>query len=240
MTPEAANRLDALEVLCEVTLALHWDVIRCGEELKMLFESYPNPTTEQREEGQFWLRSFTRTFFALVEGVSYTLRRLTLDLHERGQLRLSVGEQVLLSEKRYFWDKGAVGSADAFNKVLDNLQIALTLFPRAFGVEFQLTTGDHRYGSFRHALRLRDTITHPKNGQDLQLSRESIKQLSEALAWFPAEVKRMQHLCYDTVDPIVWEEWEQLRNAKLGADAGSHSKSIRDDIEEENRRDVSE
>jgi len=240
MTPETANLLDALEVLYEVTMALHWDVVRCGEELKVLFENHPKPTPEQREEGQFWLRSFTRTFFALVEGVSFTLRQLTLALHERGQLRLSVGEQALLSEKRYFWDKGKVGSADAFNKALDNLQIALTLFPRAFGVEFQLTTGDHRYGSFRQALRLRDAITHPKNGQDLQLSNESIKQLYEALAWFPAEVQRMQRLCYGTIDPNVWEEWKQLRDAKFGTDANSTRKSIVDHFEEGDRGDVSE
>lgn len=213
MTQEDASRLDALEAFYEVSLALHWDVVRCGEELKVLFENQPNPTFEQREEGQFWLRSFTRTFFAMVEGLSYTMRQLVLSFHESGQLHLPVGEHVLLLEKRYFWDKGKVGSADNFNKVLENLQIAFTLFPRAFGVEFQLSVGDHRYSSFRHALKLRHAITHPRNGQDLQLSSESIRQLSEAVSWFSGEAIRMRKLCHETIDPQIWTEWKQLREA---------------------------
>lgn len=212
MTAEAANLLSALDTFYEVAQALLRDVSRCGDAFFALGKEHPNPTPEQREEGQFWLRAFTRSFFALVEGVAYTLRQSALSLYNSGQLQLSEGEYALLAEKRYQWDKGKVRSMDNFNRALDNVQIAFTLFPRAFGIDFRLNVGDHRYESFQQAMRFRDAITHPRDPSDLELTSDAIKHLGKAVGWFSSEGLRMQRLCYDTIDPAVGSEWVQLRS----------------------------
>jgi hypothetical protein len=211
MTSEAANLLSALDTFYEVSQVLRRDVKRCGDSFGALKEGHPNPTPEQREEGQFWLRAFTRSFFALVEGVAYTFRQSALFLYKSGQLQLSEGEYALLAEKRYQWDMGKIREVDNFNRALDNVQIAFALFPRAFGVNFVLNVGDHRYNSFQQALKFRDTITHPKAPSDLALTGEVMNHLGNAVGWFSSEALRMQRLCYDTIDPAVWAEWVQLR-----------------------------
>jgi hypothetical protein len=204
-TKEVENLVSALKAVRGATDALLEDVARCHDALKPLAENFPNPTPVQREEGQFWLRMFTRAVFALVEGVSYTMRQSAIALHQEGQLRLSPGELFLLLEKRYSWDNGNLREVNTFNSVLDNFHIAFTVFPRAFGVDFQLDTGDHRYGSFQHAIKLRHAITHPKLPEDLQLSSQAISQIHDGVKWFSSEGSRMYRLCYDTIDPRVGE-----------------------------------
>lgn len=214
MTSEAANLLSALETFYEVTQVLRGDVSRCGDAFGALSKEHPSPTPEQREEGQFWLRAFTRSFFALVEGVAYTLRQSALSLYRSGQLVLSAGEYALLAEKRYQWHKGEVRETENFNRALDNVQIAFAQFPRAFGIDFHLNVGDHQYDSFQQAMKFRDTITHPKDPSDLALTSDAINHLGNAVGWFTSEALRMQRLCYDTIDPAVGAEWDQLRGSR--------------------------
>jgi hypothetical protein len=201
----------ALDEFHDSTEALLGDVARCHDALKPLVTDYPDPTPEQRKEGQFWIRMFNRAFFALVEGVAYTMRHLAIQLHESGQLPLSPGELYVLLQKRYRFDKGKISEADAFNSAIDNIHIAFSLFPKAFDVDFSLDTKDQRYVSFRQAIKIRDAITHPKSPRDLELSSEAISQIGDAGKWFSSEGLRMQKLCYESVAPEVRAEWLQIK-----------------------------
>lgn len=211
ITKEAANLLTALEVVRETSEQLLPDVARCHDALKPIVESYPNPTPAQREEVQFWLRMYTHAVFALVEGVSYVIRQSAIALHKEGQLPLSPGEWFVLLEKRYSLRNGKLRDSDAFNGVLDNLHLAFGLFPRAFGVGFNLDTGDHRYRAFRQAIELRNLITHPKHPEDLKLSSEAISSLGVGVKWFSSEGVRMLKACVDTIDSLTLREWTKMR-----------------------------
>ena len=216
MTREQESLLAALDTFYETTKALLWDVGRCHDALVPLVTDYPDPTPEQRREGQFWIRMFNRSLFALVEGVTYTMQQLAIRLHELGQLRLSLGELYILLQKRYRWDKGQVRESDNFNSAIDNLHIAFSFFPRAFGIDFSLDTQDHRYASFRQAMKIRDAITHPKSLRDLELSSAAISQISDAGKWFSSEGLRMQRLCYDAFPPEVVDEWLRMKAPNPG------------------------
>jgi hypothetical protein len=185
-------------------------VARCHDALKPFATEYPDPTPEQKKEGQFWIRMFSRTFFALVEGVTYTMRQLSIQLYESGQLPLSRGELYMLLQKRYRWEKGKVIETDDFGSAMNGLHIAFSLFPRAFGVDFSLDTKDHRYNSFQQALQIRHAITHPKSPRDLELSSEAILHIRDAGKWFSSEGLRMQKLCYESVDPELRAEWLRM------------------------------
>lgn len=209
ITKEAANLLSALEAVRDTAEGLLPDVARCHDALKPFAENYPNPTSDQRAEVQFWLRMFTHAVFALVEGVSYAIRLSAIALYHEGQLSLSPGEWFVLLEKRYSLRNGKLRESDAFNGVLDNLYIAFRLLPRAFGVDFKLDTGDHRYRAFRQAVELRNTITHPKHPEDLKLSQQAICYLDVGVKWFSSEGVRMLKVCLDTIDDQVLKEWQE-------------------------------
>lgn len=181
---------------------LQQDVLRCDTELRRLYERFPDPTLEQRNEGQFWLRTSIRSFFSLVEGVAYTMRQSALELHESQYLDLSLGEQVLLREKNYQWQKGRVQEREGYSKTLEGIQMAFTLFPRAFGANFSLEASGHRYDAFRKALGVRHSLTHPKCKDDLFLSTDQLQSMSLAVAWFVGQMESLRESCRKQLEAI--------------------------------------
>lgn len=154
---------------------------------------------------------FTRAFFSLVEGVTFTLRQAALQLSREGLLNLTDPERFLLLEKRYRLDKGRPTSTDAFNSPLENVHLALTCFSRAFGVEFALDTANHGYVQFQRALKIRNGLMHPKRPDDLGLPAESMQDLAGAVKWFAGETFRMRCECLESIDPSIGAEWLRTR-----------------------------
>lgn len=196
MSSHASLLYSHLSNVFDVFRELQQDLLRCEDEFRRLHESFPDPTPEQRAEGQFWLRVSIRAFFSLVEGVAYTMRQSALVLKEAGHLPLSVGELVLLREKTYHWEKGKVEERDGHAKTLQGVQMAFTIFPRAFGISsFDLETSGHRYDAFQKALKIRHSVTHPKAIADLYLTPDQLKKVALAFAWFKAQMEALRDEC---------------------------------------------
>lgn len=70
----------------------------------------------------------------------------------------------------------------------------------------QLPVSDHRYAAFKHALRVRNRITHPKSVVDTVVSREEIQAVLGAAAW------------YSDIQKAILARWEQLIDQTANAD----------------------
>ena len=153
------------------------------------------PLTDHPDEFSFLVRSLVRTFFAEIEAISFSLKEAALYLHKQGHLKLSLGEQILLEEVNYSLAKGKVKERPYFNPFLESLQLRYRIFLRAFGVEDDLQVGDHRWVSFKKTLALRDAITHPKDIEEFVPSKQAMKHLISAIAWFGDQRVRLSDKC---------------------------------------------
>lgn len=131
------------------------------------------------------------------------MRDSALEFHEKGLLKLSLPEIVLLKEVSCVFDKGQVKEVQKFNKFIDNLQLRFALFLRAFGIDGGLDTGDHRWYSFKRALSFRDSITHPKGSDTYTPDAETMQHLKGAIAWFTGQITSLLDKCLDVVGEPV-------------------------------------
>jgi hypothetical protein len=157
-------------------------------------------TVDEKLEAQFWLRAFLRAFFAHVEGVTFAMRRAALEMHEQGHVGLSTAEACLLAEQRFVSERGKIKVLNTWNPLLDNVYLAFQVYPRAFRSSYALNTSDNGWACFQRALKLRDSVTHPKQPADLSLSPDSIRDLAAAIGWFSNQVVGMFTACLDGLE----------------------------------------
>lgn len=170
------------------------DTDRC---LKKCIEK--NKAIEQNkidyDELMFWYRSLIRTFFAYVEGTTFLMRQIILWAHERADITLSDSEAMQLREERLVRDGESLKTCARYNTVLENVELAFKYFPAMFHSSYQLPKSDHRWGSFKSALKARDSITHPKQVEDYLLPAEVLRQLQESIVWFHESMRGVTKSC---------------------------------------------
>ncbi len=146
-------------------------------------------------ELMFWYRSLIRTFYAYVEGTTFLMRQIIIWAHERSDIKLSDSEIMQLREVRLVGDGESVKTCAKHNTVLENVTLAFEYFPVMFHSSYELTKSDHRWDSFRTALKARDSITHPKLVEDYLLPAEVLRQLQEAIVWFHESMSGLTKSC---------------------------------------------
>jgi hypothetical protein len=70
-------------------------------ELKRLMNGDAPLTQEEYSELGFWYRGLARAMLTYVEGLLFVMRQLVIYAEERGEIRLSPGESVLVREVAY-------------------------------------------------------------------------------------------------------------------------------------------
>lgn len=135
-------------------------------------------------ERQFRRRSYIRTVFALVEGVTFVMKQFALSVHEGGTIIFSPAELALLREEQYDLEKGRPRTQQKHLRVADNLRFAFDVFARAFQTTYTLDVNIHQWSWFLDSVKLRNRIMHPKALKDLIISDEEMMQIQEVAAWY--------------------------------------------------------
>ena len=133
-------------------------------------------------------------FFALVEAVTYNMRRLLLARYEEGQANLTEQEYLILRSKRLELSKGGgVKERDVFYQTLPHIKFTLKCFAKYVGKEEMLSraTETQAWGEFRKVQQARHGITHPKEAFDLILDDEFMRIVKSAGEWFLATVTNL-------------------------------------------------
>lgn len=140
-------------------------------------------------------RALVRAHFALIEGLSYALRQVTLaSLY--GTKLLSEDEVVLLREERpSIDDQGRTKSNPQFLKFPDNLLFSIRCYVKNHGAKFEPDRSGSDWEAMRKAVKIRDRVTHPKTTASLELSDVDLKTFVDAAAWWKKTMLDMFTAC---------------------------------------------
>ena len=140
-------------------------------------------------------RALVRAFFALVEGLCFQLRQVTLASLEDSE-SLSPAEITLLREERHaIDDRGKVKSNEAFLPFPQSLLFSLHIYCKNHGADFKVDTSGAGWQALRTATNARNRVTHPKSAGSLALTDPDLQALMDASRWWQATLLSMFEAC---------------------------------------------
>jgi hypothetical protein len=182
------NRSEAVEELKRVYTTLNSDLEAART------ATLQNPT-------DFNKRTLVRTCAALIEGLSYQLRQVTLASMQNTEL-LTEGERAILKETKYQVSaKGAVEERDNFQSTLSMLLFSLIIYAKNHGASFSPNTSDNGWNCLRNAFALRDRLMHPKSVQDLHVADDAGDEFTAGVEWWDNTIIDLLAAC-DEADKL--------------------------------------
>lgn len=96
----------------------------------------------------------------------------------------------------------------------DHVKLSYKLYPRLFGIEFELAKDGNGWERFRAAVKARNAATHPSGIEDF-LPTPVLHTIEELIAWFLGEDGRLLKQCADRIgfdlDELTAPEQERSR-----------------------------
>jgi hypothetical protein len=149
----------------------------------------------------FIKRTYTRSFFSMIEGVTFQLKRIALQANKKTNV-FEAFEILLLEERTgHLASNGIAKDRNAKLQLLTNLQFAIRSVAKALNLKFEINKGSG-WTALCAAVKVRDRITHPKTTESLLISDDDMQILGQANAWFRDEIARlieMMHAYHDVV-----------------------------------------
>jgi hypothetical protein len=135
------------------------------------------PDSQQR-------RSFVRSVFALVEGMTYASKQKILDKYGP---KLSPAEIALITEESFDLDDGGTSKTrPLFLPLAKNVRFMFDLLIRFWEIPLEIKVGGPGWQGFLAAIQVRNRLTHPKQSSDLTVSDDDLKNVHAAYRWFSA------------------------------------------------------
>lgn len=145
-------------------------------------------------------RALVRAYFALIEGMSYALRQVTVATLRESDL-LQPEELLLLREERpAINEQGRATLSQHYLKFPDNLLFSIRMYAKNHGTSFEPDRGGIGWAALRKAVRVRDKVTHPKYAAALHLSDEDLRAFVDGAAWWKATMLAMFAACKEADD----------------------------------------
>ena len=142
------------------------------------------------DASNFRLRTYTRTFFAFVEGTIFGIKQLALQMHHHHPC-FSEAEVNLLEEVTYeLTSNGAVQTRVKHLETLSNIKFTLKAIVKAFDLKANITFDESGWQRFRESIKIRHDITHPKSKASLTISDDDdgqgikVDTIMEASDWY--------------------------------------------------------
>jgi|CXWL01.1.fsa_nt_gi hypothetical protein len=136
---------------------------------------------EPAESDEFYLilaaayRTYIRSFFANVEGLTWVMRRVALWAHQRGEIQLEPDHLQRLERE----EQGKFGDA------LTMFNLTFKVFPLIYHSTFPLPKdGEPGWSAFCRLWKVRDDITHPKDPITFRLSPRAFVDVLPTTQWF--------------------------------------------------------
>ena len=176
-------------------------VVTASVELKKVYSILAEDVEEARTYGQtnpsgFAHRSLFRATFALIEGLSFQFRSVSLACAAAMPQLLTTAEVSLLKEEKYKLDnKGTPKASADFQKLLPNIFFSMRCYAKVHGATFEPDTKNHGYESMQKFVSIRNGLEHPKSASNLENSDEDLRHAMEAVMWWKNEVFRLLQAC---------------------------------------------
>ncbi|WP_448554973.1 hypothetical protein [Thalassotalea montiporae] len=144
-----------------------------------------NSIVVANSDSGFERRNIIRSFFSLVDGYLNCFRQLALVLLKVEDLYFDLSNK----ERKALLDEKSLGTSDRIKYLIIAFCKILDLKPRP---DF---SGD-KWCEFNHLVRVRHSVTHPKNANDLLISNEEWDSYCESIKWGAA-------LCFDVTQKMA-------------------------------------
>lgn len=179
-----------------------WAVLSADRDAAVAYGKHNNTPYAQR--------ALIRANFALMEGLSYQFRSVTLASLQSTEF-LSDSERTLLREERHtINEKGEPQIKESFLRFPESLLFSVRTYVRNHGAAFEPDIKHPGWQAMRRAAKVRNLVTHPKSVASLDLSDQDLASIQEAAAWWKATMLSMFAACSEA--DSYWQE--QLSNAK--------------------------
>lgn len=188
------NRADAVAQLKQT-----WEILNADLDAAVDYGRLNNTPYSQR--------ALVRAFFAAVEGLSYQMRQVTLASLAKTEF-LTEKEVQLLREVRYSLnEKGQPKEAPSFLPFPESLLFSLSIYAKNHGAIFEVDRSQRGWQALRQTTQVRNSVTHPKTPESLNLTNADLQALMDASRWWQATLLSLFKAC---------NEADEYWRAKLG------------------------
>jgi hypothetical protein len=161
---------------------------------------------------QFWRRTYIKTLFSYIEGITFQYKRIVLEMSSLSfltEIEFSDGEKCLLKEESYSVNnKGEISIIKSKIKTEENLLFCFNMIAKGCGSQSLINKSSKDWGNFITALKIRHRITHPKNITDIEVTDKEILIVAEVAAWFSKQT--------ENIGELITEYGENLDNKFQG------------------------
>jgi hypothetical protein len=161
-------------------------------ELGWLWGSFHNEQVRllpliDKTQGNESNRTYVRSFFSMLEGITYRTRQILLERYKEKNIDLTPEQIIVLSEISVeLKDDGSIKKRQKFydlrSMVLFTYKIYCGLYKKLNIYKKYLS--DSKYNDFNESIKMRNRITHPKSGMDVFITVEDIQKVISAGEWF--------------------------------------------------------
>lgn len=176
-------------------------IVAATADLKKVYNVLAEDVEEARAYGQnnptgYAHRALFRAAFALIDGLSFRFRTVSLACAEAMPQLLDNAEMSLLREEKYrLSSKGIPEATSEFQKLLPNILFSMRCYAKVHGATFEPELGHHGYESMKKFVAVRNSIEHPKSASDLEHTDGDLRHAMEAMTWWKRQVLRLLETC---------------------------------------------
>lgn len=145
----------------------------------------------------FIKRTYTHSFFALVEGVTAQLKQVALEANEKAHIFEAYEIELLTEQSGFLASNGVAKQVRAKLQLMPNIIFSLNYAAKALSLNFEVNKNSG-YESMLKAIKIRDRITHPKSKASLIINNHDMNVLGNANAWFRDETVRLLNQIRET------------------------------------------
>jgi len=146
-------------------------------------------------DSQFARRMLVRAFFAFIEGLAFHLRQITL-ASCREMPNFSEAEIYALAEKKYVvTEQGKVRETDNYLPTAAGFLFTLRMYAKLHGAEYEPSRDSAGWADFKIAMSIRDSITHPKTAEKLEITDAALVTFLQGADWGRASFLAMYEAC---------------------------------------------
>jgi len=167
--------------LSALFLGLHSDLTKSKENLRPDITGY-------------WDRMYIRCLYSLIEGLTYRMRHALISTHDAGKTKLEISEYILLSELGYRVTKsGKIEETEEFLPFLTGFRLTFKTCCRILDIsDYETSAFSHNgWECIKKTIQIRDRLTHPKEPQDLIITKEELSTAQQAERWFLSLVSQV-------------------------------------------------
>lgn len=144
-----------------------------------------------KNEDQIYRRAAVRSIFAMVEGMIFSIKQVTLGAASTRNIPLSAHQISLLREEApELTENGEISLKASRLTFKRNFQFAFRTFSEVHGIGESLDLSGEGWRKLSTSIKVRDRLMHPKKHSDIQISNEEVTCAVDGFEWFQNTFER--------------------------------------------------